>query len=132
MMKTSFTFSPKAPERNRYLEKQFSMLAKNATRLSVASGEKVFVTMQHSLKTDEFALMVECGRKTFSSHKRMPGAVLFDVNRQIESHVRRLVDEQKSKKKSASRKTRRNRHRRKSTARVRRTRVLQKRRSKSR
>jgi hypothetical protein len=129
MMKTSFTFSPKAPERNKYLEAQFSMLAKNATRLSVASGEKVFVTMQHSLKTDEFALMVECGRKTLSSHKRLPGTVLADVNRQIDVHVRRLIDEQKSQKKPASRKTSRKRHWRKSPARIGRSRVLQKRRS---
>lgn len=106
LLKTAVLFSPTNVRSNERMVDSISCFFEWASELALVSGETVGVTMQHSLRHDEFALMVECGQKTFASHKSKPKAVFDDVSKQLFKQVERLNESVQTKKRSAGAKSR--------------------------
>lgn len=128
MMKSSLTFHPTDWVANRVTAATVSSFFTSVRDLALESEIETKVTMQHSLREDRFALMVECGNKTLASHGVNPVKVFDSVLIQVLKY-RRKLREQKQKEESATGAPSSKRHRRKGPARVRRTSLLQKRRS---
>ncbi len=90
LLKSAILFHPTRLSANDRLRTSMTNCIEWASELAEASGELVGVSLQHSLKHDEFAVMVECGRRTFSSHSRNPKHVFDDVSKKVFKHIERL------------------------------------------
>lgn len=97
-MKSSLTFYPKQLDQNASLIEASRRCNSWAAELACVMGVKSFVTMQHSLRDDEFALLVECGKKTFAAHSKNPRTVFASVSRQLNRYITRMNEQQQKEK----------------------------------
>ena len=118
-MKSAIVFTPGAWRQNAFERFAVSQFICWAHELAQEAGVRTEVTMQHNLKTDEFALLVELGTKKFYSHGPRARTVFTLVTHQMKLYLAeiRLASKQ-TEKQPAGKKSRRG-HRRKSPARKR-------------
>lgn len=126
-MKSSFLFRPKAYIQNNRTITEWLLFLNSCDFLAQATGEDVLVTMQHSLKTDEFAVLVELPKETFSFHDTDPRKVLKNLDQLLIARIKKGRHADKEKKSSSGEASGKGR-RRKGAARKRSSGVLQRRR----
>ena len=89
MIKTSLMFYPEKDRKkdNEALVQSVTTLMEMSADLSVETGLPVSVTLQHSLKSEEFAVLVECGMTSFGSYFKTPKKVFDSISNQIERFI---------------------------------------------
>ena len=105
-MKSALTFYPTQICRNESLVESVRGCHEWAAELAQVAGEKSFVTMQHSLRDDEFALLIECGKKKFYAHAKDPKRVFDSVAKQVFKYIERLNAQQQKEEHSTRAKSR--------------------------
>lgn len=127
-MKSSFVFKPRLDGANGKTLVEWVYLLTSCDLLANAVNKEVRLTMQHSLKTDEFAVLVELPRETFSYHDKNPRKVVRKVESLLSKRIEKENNANEKKERTAGAKSRGGRGRKSSTGK-RGSSVLQKRRS---
>lgn len=88
-MRTSLTFYPEQNRKkeNDELIQSVTQFFTRAADLSTEAGLPVHVTLQHSLKHDAFAVLVECGNRSFGTHFKMPKKVFDTISNQLDRFI---------------------------------------------